>query len=157
MVISLSDFNKLSEKDKKKNLENLKKEIGVSGIVKVWEISRSKAYSMLRESNISVNTRASRPSKTKKADASMESQNSATASHDVPDSLTDQTIERPGKQVAPEESLLDFDTKADDSRFFLNLETQGTALLINETINALLGSGKLSNTNLHMNITLQEI
>ncbi|MDD3364956.1 MAG: hypothetical protein PHZ03_08255 [Syntrophomonas sp.] len=149
MVISLSDFNKLSEKDKKKTLENLKQELGVSGIVKAWEISRSKVYSMLRESNISVNRKISRPSKTKKADASLESQNAATATHSP--------TERPGNLVEPEESQLDFDTKADGSKFFLNLETEGTAPLINETIHALLGSGKLSSANLHLSITLQEI
>ncbi len=157
MVISLSDFNKLSEKDKKKTLENLKQEIGVSGIVKAWEISRSKAYSMLREFNISLNRKISRPSKTKKTDDSLDNQNNATAPSDLPIPQTHQTVERSGNMGAPEESLLDFDTKADGSKFFLNLETQGTALLINETIHALLGSGKLSNSNLHLSITIQEI
>jgi hypothetical protein len=157
MVISLSDFNKLSEKDKKKTLENMKKEIGVSGIVKAWEISRSKAYSMLRESNISLSTKARRPSKISNADASSDSQNTATASTEVPVRQTSQTTKRPVNPSAQKESLLDFDTKADGSKFFLNLETQGTALLINETIHSLLGSEKLSNSNLHLNITLQEI
>ena len=156
MVISLSDFNKLPEKDKKKTLENLKQEIGVSGIVKAWEISRSKAYNMLREFNISLNRKISRPSKTKKTDASLEIQNTATAPPEVPVPLSDQTIQRHGNLVAPEKALLDFDTKADGSKFFLNLETQGSALLINETIHALLGSGKLSNANFHLSITLQE-
>ena len=157
MVISLSDFNKLSEKDKKKTLENLKQEIGVGGIVKAWEISRSKAYSMLREFHISLNTKASRPSKKKEADASLEIQNIAKASAELPVPPTDQAVEKSVNLGAPEESLLDFDTKADGSKFFLNLETQGTALLINQTIHALLGSGNLSSTNFHLSITIQEI
>ena len=152
MVISLSDFNKLSEKDKKKTLENLKQEVGVSGIVKAWEISRSKAYSMLRDFNISLNRKIGQSSK-KKADGSKENQN---AHPEAPVLLTIQTVEMPGNLGAEEESLLDFDTRADGSKFFLNLETQGTAMLINETIHALLGSDKLSSANLHLSITIQE-
>jgi hypothetical protein len=161
MVISLSDFNNLSEKEKKKTLESMKQEIGVSGIVKAWEISRSKAYSMLREYNISLNRKISRTSKTKMKEGSSGNQNTATSSSGEPVSLKDQnkeqTIEGSGKMVAPKESPLDFDTKTDDSKFFLNLETQGTAPLINETIHALLGSGKISSANLHLSITIQEL
>jgi hypothetical protein len=148
MVISLSDFNKLSEKDQKKTLENLKQEIGVSGIVKAWEISRSKAYSMLRESNILVNSR--------KTTVKPKKSNNINTYPDITNPLTDLTIERLKKPVA-QESPLDFDVETDVSKFFLNLETQGNASLINDALQALLGSGKISSANFHLNITLQEI
>ncbi|PKM78003.1 MAG: hypothetical protein CVU90_04630 [Firmicutes bacterium HGW-Firmicutes-15] len=148
MVISLSDFNKLSDKDKKKTLESLKQELGVSGIVKAWEISRSKAYSMLREFNISLNRKISRPSKAK-SDENLEK------SAEVTTQQRDQSI-KSSETVAPE-SRLDFDSNADGSKFFLNLETQGTAQLISETIHSLLGSGKLSSAKLHLSITIQEV
>ena len=148
MVISLSDFNKLAEKDKKKTLQDLKQQVGVSGIVKAWDISRSKAYSMLREFNISINTKAIRPSKTKKADQNTDMSAGQT------DEKKDQSKPKLGK--VPPNSALTMDTN-DDSKFYLSLETQGTAPLINDAIQALLGSGQLSNANYHLNITIQEI
>ncbi len=148
MVISLSDFNKLAEKDKQKTLQDLKQQVGVSGIVKAWDISRSKAYSMLREFNISINTKAIRPSNSKKAD-----QNTDTSAGQT-DEKKDKSKPKLGK--VPPNSALTVET-TDDSKFYLSLETQGTAPLINDTIQALLASGKLSNANFHLNITIQEI
>jgi hypothetical protein len=74
MTISLTDFNKLSEKEKKKALESFKKEVGVGGIVQAWDISRSKVYSMLRKYNISNNSKG-RSTKKKRASCIISSTN----------------------------------------------------------------------------------
>jgi hypothetical protein len=147
MVISISDFNKLSDKDKKMALQNMKQEVGVSGIVKEWGISRSKAYSMLREFNIPINKKAIRPSNLNKTDSK--------ASSKTADKKEDPTSKKLAKSET--DSPEDADKKADDSKFFLNLETQGTAPLINDTISALLGSGNFSDSSYRVNITIQEI
>ena len=49
MAVSLSDFESMPEKDKQKILQELKNEIGVSGMAKAWEMSRTKVYSMLHD------------------------------------------------------------------------------------------------------------
>jgi len=164
MIISLSDFNNLSEKDKKKTLENLKREVGVSGIIKEWNISRSKAYSMMREFDISVNTKASRPSRTKMTDKSLkkknneagnvqanENTNTATASNPQ----VDKSLGSSGKTISSTSTAIA--SQNESSKFHLYVETQGSASMINETLNTLLGSGRLTDTNLQINITLQEI
>jgi len=163
MTISLSDFNNLSEKDKKKTLEDLKKDIGVSGIAKEWDISRSKTYSLLHEFNISVGSKG-RKSKLKKPIKTSENitkvsdkkeNNTQSSDSSETEQLSNKTVGM-GKLVGAESSLM-LDTKEDASKFSLYLETQGTASFINETVQHLLRSEKIASSNLHINISLQEV
>lgn len=155
MTVSLSDFNNLSEKEKKKTLESLKKEIGVSGLVKEWNVSRSKVYSMLHEYDIAVSDRKHKlkPKRPAKAGETKHNQEDSETSSAEASSSTG--TEGKKKSASPP-SELEFDIK-DDSKFSLYLQTQGTASFINETVRLLLGSQKLEGSNLQVNITLQEI
>jgi len=158
MTISLSDFNNLSEKEKKKTLDSLKKEIGVGGMVKEWDISRSKVYSMLHEFDIAVSSRKHKlkPQKPTKTSVSKKQDKSDTdMSSQADDSQTSGSEGMKKKSAA--QSELDFGLKDDSSKFSLYLETQGTASFINETVQNLLGSQQLEGSNLQVNISLQEI
>ncbi len=157
MTISLSDFNNLSEKDKKKTLESLKKEIGVNGLVKEWNVSRSKIYSMLHEYDIAVSAtkhklKPKRPAKTTEASKPKSEGEASTASAEASSAPGSTGARRSGSLPAE----LEFEIK-DDAKFSLYLETQGNASFINETVQLLLGSQKFVGSNLQVNITLQEI
>lgn len=157
MTISLSDFKNLSEKDQKKTLENLKKEIGVSGIVKEWNVSRSKVYSMLRQYNIAVGSKHKlKPQKPHKTSAESPDNNDTTRVSTPADQPSPaETAETSNRKPLP--SSLSFAGKDDAAKFSLYLETQGTASFINETVQMLLGSQKFADSNLQVNISLQEI
>jgi|GEM_PF-1543157 len=165
MIISLSDFNNLSEKDKKKTLENLKRDVGVNGIIKEWNISRSKAYSMMREFDISVNTKPSRPSKTKMSNKTNRDKNNEGVNVEVNDKNNNiaaasdpqghDSLGTSGKTTSSVSTVIPSQNGL--SKFHLYVETQGSASMISETLNTLLTSGRLTDTNLQINITLQEI
>jgi hypothetical protein len=155
-MISLSDFNTLSQKDKKKTLEELKKEIGVSGIAKEWDISRSKTYSLLHEFNISVGSKG----RTKLKKPIKPSENIKATSTKDNDKQNNSSAEKAGQTTnksGRSESSLSFDTQENDSKFSIYLETQGDASFINETVQHLLQSEKLASSKLHLNISLQEV
>ncbi|MEA4924433.1 MAG: hypothetical protein VB084_03895 [Syntrophomonadaceae bacterium] len=157
MTISLSDFNTLSEKDKKKTLESLKKEIGVNGLVKEWNVSRSKIYSMLHEYDIAVSAakhklKPKRPAKTTEASKPKSAVEASTSSAEASSAPGSIGARRSGSLPAE----LEFDIK-DGAKFSLYLETQGNASFINETVQLLLGSQKFAGSNLQVNISLQEI
>ena len=155
MVITLSDFNKLSEKDKKETLEKMKQEVGVSGIAKEWEISRSKAYSLLHDLNISVNRKIKKPSKTKNRNKPNNILDDRKTDISSQSTTAKQQVGQLRKNITKQS--LDFDSRKDSSKFSLYLETQGTSMLIDETLHKLLGSENLTNFNLHVEIKLQEL
>lgn len=148
MSISISDFNALSEQEKRETLQDLKNQIGVSGIVKEWEISRAKVYSMLKKFNIPVKNNAT--DELKPTTLSTENSQEFHGHKHLSDAI-DQ------KEHFTQESSLKFNTSDSSSKFSLYLETNGTIQLVSETIQMLLGAEKLANTNLHVNISLQEI
>jgi len=158
MTISLSELNNLPEKDKKKTLENLKKEIGVSGMVKEWDISRSKVYSMLHELDITVSSRKHKlkPQKPTKTPSAAKAQDNSDINSSSPTEEPKPTEPARIKKTSIA-SDLDFDAKDDAAKFSLYLETQGTASFINETVQLILGSQKLEGSHLQVNISLQEI
>jgi len=140
MSISLIDFSNLSPKEKKKALEEMKKEIGVSGIVQEWNVSRSKVYNLLHEFDIPVNTkkRTLKPRKPK--------QN--------PENITASNQSGSSEPIREVKSSL---TSDDGSKFSLYLETQGSARFINETLQNILSTHNLNNSRLQINISVQEI
>ena len=159
MTISLSDFNNLAEKDKKKTLENLKKEIGVGGMVKEWNISRSKVYSMLHQLDIAVSAKNHKlkPQKPNKKPASTKSADNRDVNISSPADDPQATRSRARRKTPSTQSALEFDVKDNAAKFSLYLETQGNASFINETVQLLLASQKFEGANLHVNISLQEI
>lgn len=52
-AVSLEKFEKLAPEDKFSVLEQMKKEMGVDGILKQWKISRSKYYKLRNGLNVS--------------------------------------------------------------------------------------------------------
>jgi len=160
MIISLSDFNNLSDKDKTKTFAELKQSVGVSGIIKEWNISRSKVYSMMREFNIPVHKKTNRSLKTKKEDGSksmIENTNLKVNKKNVAPASKPKR-ERRGKvgSEASSQSTLVV-SKTEDSKFHLYVETQGSASMINDTLSMILESGRLTEANLQVNLTLQEM
>lgn len=158
MTITLSEFNQLSAKEKKEVLQDLKKNLGVSGIVKAWEISRSKAYSMLKEFDIALDSKKGPRSKPEKPKVSFEIENKdtdkkiRTSSEISRDALPEETKTGKSRKISswePEEM--------EEAKFSLYLDTQGTGKIISQTLQLLLGSEQLSNSDLHLNISIEEI
>ena len=138
MAVSLSEFESMSEKDKQKILKQLKNEMGVSGIATAWEISRSKVYNMLHAFNIPVDSKRGRQRKQDKTS--------------------------PGKELdKPEDNANNFKTSLEpkenkeETKFSFYLDTQGTGTFVSETLQLLISSGKLSNSVLRLNISIEEI
>lgn len=139
MLVSLSEFENLNEKEKKKVLRQMKSEVGVSGIVEAWGVSRSKVYSMLHDFNVPLD-----PRKPRKADESKKDQDESWEASDV-GSDGDKRAE------------FRLELEENPSPFSLHLETRGNLAAISETVQLLLGSGKLAKTNLHLNLTITEV
>ena len=55
-AVSLEKFEKLAPEDKFSVLEQMKKEMGVDGILKQWKISRSKYYKLRNGLNVSADS-----------------------------------------------------------------------------------------------------
>ncbi len=148
MVISLLEFDNLSEKDRKKTLQELKSEIGVSGLVEAWSVSRAKIYSMLHELNVPVN-----PRKPRKAGEEAPSGSSHPHGKRSRNKGKDENNEKTIPEYAQSYQVLN----ADGPKFTLSLDTQGEASAISQTIQLLLSSGKFEHTNLHINLRLEEV
>lgn len=143
MVVSLAEFETMPEKDRKKALREMKSDIGVSGITEAWGISRSRVYNLLHELNIPLEPRKTRkdegPKRSKKRDTS-----------DGQGEMTMNTSRSDGPNPR-----LEFEI--DPPPFSLHLETSGNAEAISEAVQLLLSSGKLSASNLHLNLTINQI
>lgn len=141
MVVSLPEFESMPEKDRKKTLRELKSEIGVTGITEAWGISRSRVYTLLHELNIPLE-----PRKTRKGEG------------------VDKNRRKNGNPEASSEMIMDSDipyprleVETEMAPFSLHLETSGSIGTISEAVQLLLSSGKLSNSNLHLNLTINQI
>jgi hypothetical protein len=151
MAVSLSDFESMSEKDKQNILQELKNEIGVSGIAKAWEMSRTKVYSMLHDLNVPVDSKRGRQRKEKTSPAEKELNE------------TVQPIRSSSSNITPIEdanrfkSSLELEEEKDETKFSFYLDTQGSGRFINETLQLLLASEKLSNSELRLNISIEQI
>lgn len=158
MTISLSEFNQLTAKEKKEVLQDLKKNLGVSGIVKAWEISRSKVYSMLKEFDIALDSKKGPKTKAEKPKVSFEKENQETgkklrfSSEPGQDVMAEEYKSgRSGKTFSWESDIME------EAKFSLYLDTHGTGKIISETLQLLLGSEQLSNSDLRLNISIEEI
>lgn len=144
MVVSLAEFETMSEKDRKKVLREMKSEMGVNGITEAWGISRSRVYNLLHELNIPLE-----PRKTGKGDGNAKRRKKnekAEIGWDMNDKLAHPEIPNP---------RMEFET--DSPPFALHLETSGSVGAISEAVHLLLSSDKLNSTNLHLNLTINEI
>lgn len=144
MVVSLSEFEAMPEKDRKRTLREMKSEIGVNGITEAWGISRSRVYNLLHELNIPLEPKKTRKGegadKRRKKNENSEVQRELTVNSDhldIPDPRLDFEVDSPS--------------------FTLHLETSGSVGTISEAVQLLLSSGKLSNSNLHLNLTINQI
>lgn len=151
MVISLSDFESMPDKDKQKILKELKNEIGVSGIAKAWEISRSKVYNMLHAFNVPVDSRRGRQRK--------EEEKSPEKELDKPvlkmSSNNNHADEEDNANIS--KSSLEPEETKEETKFSFYLDTQGTGRFISETLQVLIASGKLSNSVVHLSISIEEM
>lgn len=134
-----------------KILKELKNEIGVSGIAKSWEISRTKVYSMLHAFNVPVDSRRGRQRKEDKIS---------------PEKGLDKPVLKmsSNNNHADEENnintskpSLEPEDKKEETKFSFYLDTQGTGTFVSETLQLLIASGKLSNSVLRLNISIEEM
>ena len=150
MAVSLSDFESMPEKDKQKILQELKNEIGVSGMAKAWEMSRTKVYNMLHDFNVPVDSKRGRQRKEK-----------TSAEKELNETV--QPIRASSSNITPIEdadrfkSSLELEEEKDETKFSFYLDTQGSGRFINETLQLLLASEKLSNSELRLNISIEQI
>ena len=151
MVISLSDFESMSDKDKRKILEELKNEIGVSGIAKTWEISRTKVYNMLHTFNVPVDSRRGRQPKNNKTSPEKE------LDKPVLKKSSNNNQAKQENNINSCEPSLEPEEKTDETKFSFYLDTQGTGTFVSETLQLLIASGKLSNSVLRLNISIEEM
>ena len=158
MTISLSEFNQLTAKEKKEVLQDLKKNLGVSGIVKAWEISRSKAYSMFKEFDIALDSKKGPKTKLEKPKVSFETENKETGKKVRPSSEPSQDAMAEEFKIGRSDQTPVWEADMmEDAKFTLYLDTQGTGEIISKTLQLLLGSEQLSNSDLHLNISIEEI
>ena len=150
MAISLFEFESMSKKDKQKILQELKNEVGVSGIAKSWEMSRTKVYSMLHDFNVPVDSKRGRQ---RKENTSPEKELNKPV----------QTMRSSNSNITPIEdadrfkSSLELEEEKEETKFSFYLDTQGSGRFINETLQLLLASEKLSNSELRLNISIEQI
>lgn len=127
-------------------------------MVKAWEISRSKVYSMLKEFDIALDSKKGPKSKPEKPKLSFETENKElnkkvqTTSELSSDIVSNESKMENNKKI----SSLEMDGM-EEAKFSLYLDTQGTGKLISQTLQLLLGSEQLSNSDLHLNISIEEI
>lgn len=151
MEISFSDFESMSDKDKQTILKELKNEIGVSGIAKTWEISRPRVYSMLHAFNVPVDSRRGRQRKDdktlpeKELDKPVQEMSSNNNHADQEDNINSS------------KTSLELEEKTEETKFSFYLNTQGTGTFVSETLQLLITSGKLSNSVLRLNISIEEM
>lgn len=150
MVISLSEFESMPDKDKRKILKELKNEIGVSGIAKTWEISRTKVYNMLHAFNVPVDSRRGRQPKEDKTSPEKQLDKPVLKMTDNNHVDQENNINISKPSLEPEENK-------EETKFSFYLDTQGTGSFVSETLQLLIASGKLSNSVLRLNISIEEI
>ncbi|MEQ8174489.1 MAG: hypothetical protein ABRQ26_05395 [Syntrophomonadaceae bacterium] len=144
MVVSLAEFETMPEKDRKKVLREMKSEIGVNGITEAWGISRSRVYNLLHELSIPLEPRKTR--KGENAEKSREKSENSQAKREMKVNTDRSDIPSP---------RLEFEV--DSPAFTLHLETSGNIGAISEAVQLLLSSGQLSSSNLHLNLTINQI
>lgn len=165
MVISMSEFTKLSEKEQHNTLNDLKQTIGVNGIVEAWGISRSKVYSMLLEYNIPTNGKGTSKTEGKKtANSRKESRNEPGSTEHTKKTMVSNKASSPTgnrktrKTRRPRSSNPVLHSgPEEDSKFTLHMDTQGTATVISEALQLILESNQFSHSNLHVNLMVEEI
>ncbi|HWP97823.1 MAG TPA: hypothetical protein VN426_13340 [Syntrophomonadaceae bacterium] len=165
MVISMSDFSKLSQKEQHSTLDELKQTIGVAGIMDAWGISRSKVYSMMLEFNIpSASKRTPKNESRKTTNSRKESKNGTesvdqdqkTMASNKANSSTNKRNTRKTRRPRSTNSVMHAG-REEDSKFTLQMDTQGSAAVISEALQHLLESSQFSHTNLHINLMLEQI
>lgn len=144
MVVSLAEFETMPEKDRKKALREMKSAIGVNGITEAWGISRSRVYNLLHELNIPLE-----PRKTSKS----EGPEKRRPKNETPEAQGEMTVNTDHSDIPT--PRLEFE--ADSPPFTLHLETSGNVGAISEAVQLLLSSGKLSSSNLHLALTINQI
>ncbi|HWP97081.1 MAG TPA: hypothetical protein VN426_09535 [Syntrophomonadaceae bacterium] len=164
MVISLSEFTDLTEKQKAKTIQDLKNEIGVTGITEAWGISRSKAYSILHQLNIPTSTKESTESKTKRPKVSFREKNNNVgtgnevhntgASREKKRPATNRRTPKASRSVSHKDSL-DFEEVSKSSS--VQVDIQGDASTISQTLQLLIGSSKFASSYLHLSLRIEEV
>lgn len=140
MTISYSDFKNLTELEQKDTLEKLREEIGVSELIKIWGISRSKIYKMIHDLGLSVSSKGRKP-KTKVNDS--------------------KDKKKPGPKPKNQDEIENLrnqeTTSIQTPSFSVSLTAQGSFQTVSEKLQFLFQQNIVPNTNVRVTISIEEI
>lgn len=149
-MLTLNEFNNISEEEQKATLQSLKSEFSVKEIIEAWNISRSKFYSMLHKFKIPTEVR-----KPKKSNGQKYSSKAATYPT-IQKPVTKRSNNKANELVVDVADVL-IDNPGPNNKFSLQLDTQGSASLISETLQMILKSEQVANSTLHINLQIKQI
>jgi hypothetical protein len=149
MTISYSEFKNLSESQQKDVLEKLRTEVGVSGIMDMWGISRSKIYKLIHDLGLSVSSKGRKSTndtsdsrgKTKSKKPSVIQEDLTEAEVNLA-SQTDTDVNE-GNSMLPS--------------FSVSLTAQGPFQTVSEKLQFLFQQNIVPNTNVRVSINIDEI
>ncbi len=143
MTISYTDFKKLSSEQQKDALDQLRNEIGVSALIKLWGISRSKMYNLMHDLGIPVSPKGSR-----------------TKNNPSPNAKNKQpSIPQPDYKMEanPPKSGLE-DTQTGHLPYFsVSLTAQGPIQEVSEKMQFLFQHNFVPNTNVRVTVNIDEV
>jgi hypothetical protein len=136
LTISYADFKNLSGEQQKKTLEELRNEPGITELLKVWDISRSKLYKMIHELDLSVSTRG----KNSKNVSAQKSVNHTASLRGKPKTQIDEDI-----------------PVSDANVFSISLNAEGPFKNVSEKLQFLFQQNIVPDTNVRISLSIDEI
>lgn len=137
LTISYSDFKELSRERQKETLEALRKEVGVSELIKIWGVSRSKLYNMIHEFDLSVSSKGNK-SKPKLKKSLKEKVQSDPARQEMENNKDDSAVIQPNV-------------------FSMSLSAEGPFKNVSEKLQFLFQQNIVPDTNVRISLNIDEI
>jgi hypothetical protein len=139
LTISYSDFKELSRERQKETLEALRKEVGVSELIKIWGVSRSKLYNMIHEFDLSVSSKGNKSKPKPKLKKSLkEKMQSDPARQEMENNKDDSAVIQPNV-------------------FSMSLNAEGTFKNVSEKLQFLFQQNIVPDTNVRISLNIDEI
>lgn len=137
MTISYSDFKELPRERQKETLEALRKEVGVSELIKIWGVSRSKLYNMIHEFDLSVSSKGNNSKPKPKR------------------SLKEKVQSDPARQET--ENSKDSSVVIQPNVFSMSLSAEGPFKNVSEKLQFLFQQNIVPDTNVRISLNIDEI
>jgi hypothetical protein len=137
LTISYSDFKELPRERQKETLEALRKEVGVSELIKIWGVSRSKLYNMIHEFDLSVSSKGNNSKPKPKR------------------SLKEKVQSDPARQET--ENSKDSSVVIQPNVFSMSLSAEGPFKNVSEKLQFLFQQNIVPDTNVRISLNIDEI